>query len=304
MMQQPRDNKRARLLPSATLGTLDCNLLIRCASYLDADGLAQLGRTSARFGIPQAGQQRSLANEAAHLQFRQSATDEERGSLPKYGNESDIRLYRALELLRKPLRFDELVGNRFSPQENPASVTYTGDGYWSTAMSGHVMRGGRHFVEFSITSDEQNEQYGIRVGVIRPVSLTNGIEADWRGQVYPMNVSSSWKPAVAEKLRSQRTARWGDSNIHCCTYRCGNGQCHWTDWSNKERISDWQGHEGLGGTSGTVGLLLDLDEGTLSVLMNGRRLGVMKDGLGGEYVWFVSVYSPCIISMAKCGAPK
>ena len=127
-MMQPRDNKRARLLPSATLDTLDNDLLIRCASYLDADGLAQLGRTSARFGIPQAGQQRSLANEAAHQRFRQSATDEERGCLPKYGDESDIGLYRALELLRQPLRFDELVGNGFGPQENPASVTCTGRG--------------------------------------------------------------------------------------------------------------------------------------------------------------------------------
>ena len=154
-MMQPRDNKRARLLPSATLDTLDNDLLIRCASYLDADGLAQLGRTSARFGIPQAGQQRSLANEAAHQRFRQSATDEERRCLPKYGDESDIGLYRALESLRQPLCFDELVGNGFSPQENPASVTYTGRGDWSTAMSGHAMRGGRHFVEFTITNDEQ-----------------------------------------------------------------------------------------------------------------------------------------------------
>ena len=128
-LHKPTDHRtiQARLLPSATLGTLDDDLLIQCASYLDADGLAQLGRTSARFGMPQPGQQRSLANEAAHQRFRQSATDEERSSLPKYGDESDIGLCRALESLRRPLRFDELVGIRFRPQkENPASVTYTG----------------------------------------------------------------------------------------------------------------------------------------------------------------------------------
>ena len=100
-MMQPRDNKRARLLQSATLDALDGDLLIRCASYLAPDGLAQLGRTSARFGIPQAGQQRSLVNEAAaHQQFRQSATDEERSRLPKYDDESDVGFYRALEQLR------------------------------------------------------------------------------------------------------------------------------------------------------------------------------------------------------------
>jgi len=51
-------------------------------------------------------------------------------------------------------------------------------------------------------------------------------------------------------------------------------------------------------------LLLDLDEGTICVFKNGRRLGVMKDGLGGEYVCFVSVFSSCTISMSKGEAPN
>ena len=35
-----------------------------------------------------------------------------------------------------------------------------------------------------------------------------------------------------------------------------------------------------------MGLLLNLEAGTLAVYLNGRRLGVMKDGLSGEYCWF------------------
>ena len=304
-MVQPRDNKRARLLQSATLDALDNDLLIRCASYLDADGLVQLGRTSARFGISQAGQQRSLVNEAAHQRFRQSATDEERGQLPEYDDESDVGLCRALEQLRQPLCFDELVGDGFGPQEHPAIVTRTGLGDWSTAMSGHVMRGGRHFVEFSIPNDERDRRY-VYLGVIRPVSLTDGIdyEADWKGLVYPMTVSSSLTPALAAKLSSQRTAKWGDSNVHCCAYRCDSGNLTWTNWGKKHDFSsNWRGIERLGG-SGTVGLLLDLNEGTLSVFKNGRRLGVIKDGLGGEYCWFVTVSSPCTMSMSKSLAPN
>ena len=301
-MMQPRDNKRAWLLPSATLDTLDNDLLIRCASHLDANGLAQLGRTSARFGMSQPGQQRSLVNEAARQRFRQSATDEEGGCLPKYGNESDIGLYRALESLRRPLSFDELAGYGFGPQEHPASVTCTGSA--STAMSGHVMRGGRHLVEFTFTDDEQGI---VHLGVIRPVSLTNDIdvEAEWRGQVYPFLITSSIKPAEAERLRSQRTARWGHSNVHCCSYYCGSGDCFWTDWDNeRSSSSNWPGREGFWAESGTVGLLLDLNEGTLSVFKNGRRLGVMKNGLGGEYVWFVAARSACTISMSKGRAPN
>ena len=300
-----RDNKRARLLPSATLDPLGDDLLIRCASYLDADGLAKLGRTSKRFGVPQAGQRRSLVNEAAHQWFRQSATDEERSRLPKYDDESDVGLYHALESLRHPLCFDELAGKGFSPQEHPARVTKKdGDGFDSTAMSGQVMRGGTHFVEFAVSGNDSTVV--VNLGVIRPLSLTNGIlEADWGWEwnVDPVNVSSRYIPAAAEILRSQRTARWGDGNINCCTYYCDSGRCFWTDWNNRDDISDWQGREGLE-ASGTIGLLLDLDEGTLSVFKDGRRLGEMKGGLDGEYCWFATVYSACTISISKDRAPN
>ncbi|EJK53040.1 hypothetical protein THAOC_27593 [Thalassiosira oceanica] len=278
----PRDNKRARLQPSAALDVLGNDLLVRCASYLDADGLAQLGRSSARLGIPQAGQQRSLANEAARQRFRQSATDEDRSRLPKYDDESDVGLLRALDQLRQTLRFDKLVGN---------------------AESGHVMRGGRHFVEFEIENDERD--IALNLGVIRPVSLTDGIdlEAEWGGRVLPVRASSR-QPTLAEQLRSQRTARWGDSNVHCCTYFCFGGSCCWTDWNTEEDFSDWQGSEGFRRGSGTIGLLLDLDEGTLSVFKDGRRLGAMKEGLGGEYCWFVTADSPCTISISRGRAPN
>ena len=163
------------------------------------------------------------------------------------------------------------------------------------------MRGGRHFVEFTVAG------VAVDLGVIRLVSLTGGIdlETDWGGLVHPVHVSSSYYPAVAEKLRSQRTERWGDSNVHCCGYGCCTGSCSWTDWDYDDNCSYWQGCEGFGGRSGTAGLLLDLNEGTLSAFKNGRRLGVMKDGLGGEYVWFASVAaSRCTISMSKGSAPN
>ncbi|EJK45187.1 hypothetical protein THAOC_36211 [Thalassiosira oceanica] len=294
-------NKSATLPSNAALDILGTDLLIRCASYLDAHGLVQLGRTSARYGIPQAGLKRSLANEAARQRFRQSVTDKEKGCLPKCNDESDIGLYRALELMRQPLGFDELVGGGFSPQEHPSRFAYTGRcGVWSTALSGHVMRGGKHFVEFAITH-ERNFPH-IMLGVIRPVSLTKGInlEADWEGMVHPVMVSSSFKPAVSERLRSQRTAKWGGSNVHCCAYHSNSGRCCWTDWENEWGL----GQERLPGGRGTMGLLLNLDEGTLSVSENGGRLGMIKGGLNGQYCWFVSVYSSCTISMSKSRAPN
>ena len=38
-----------------------------------------------------------------------------------------------------------------------------------------------------------------------------------------------------------------------------------------------------------IGMLLDLDEGTLSVYKNGRKLVVMMRGLAGPYCWVVSI---------------
>ncbi len=68
-----------------------------------------------------------------------------------------------------------------------------------------------------------------------------------------------------------------------------NGTCSWTDWNleSESTINDdvqsskmeihWSGMEAFGFEDGEVGLLLDLDAGTLTVYKNGRRLGVMKD---------------------------
>eukprot|EP01046_Picozoa_sp_COSAG06_P037080 COSAG06_NODE_4150_length_4519_cov_3.696045_5_plen_84_part_00 len=38
-----------------------------------------------------------------------------------------------------------------------------------------------------------------------------------------------------------------------------------------------------------IGLLLDLDQGTMTVYKNDERLGVMATGLRGEYSWAVSL---------------
>ena len=39
-----------------------------------------------------------------------------------------------------------------------------------------------------------------------------------------------------------------------------------------------------------IGLLLDLDQGSMTVYKNDERLGVMATGLSGEYSWAVSMY--------------
>ena len=66
---------------------------------------------------------------------------------------------------------------------------------------------------------------------------------------------------------------------------------------NKCQRFDWEGMERAREASFKIGLVLDLDEGTLDVFKNDSRLGTMKTHLSGEYCWVVSMTS--IVSNAQ-----
>ena len=50
-------------------------------------------------------------------------------------------------------------------------------------------------------------------------------------------------------------------------------------------------------------MLLDLDEGTLSVYKDGRKLGVMKSGLAGQYCWVASMWNGTSVSIKRGTIP-
>jgi hypothetical protein len=52
----------------------------------------------------------------------------------------------------------------------------------------------------------------------------------------------------------------------------------------------WEGMLGAHAEGDRIGLLLDLDQGSMTVYKNDKRLGVMATGLSGEYCWAVSLY--------------
>ena len=66
----------------------------------------------------------------------------------------------------------------------------------------------------------------------------------------------------------------------------------------------WDGME-IMSSGGEMGLLLDLDldEGTLTVYKNGRKLGVMKRGLAGPYCWVASMISGTSITIKRGTIP-
>ena len=65
----------------------------------------------------------------------------------------------------------------------------------------------------------------------------------------------------------------------------------------------WAGSEGAE-AGDRIGLLLDLDAGCLTVFKNQKRLGVMAEGLTGEFVWAATLlYAGDSVRIASAPVP-
>ena len=284
---------------SCPLLSLGSDLLPRCASYLDPDCMVQLERTSTMFGRIQPGRQRSLVNETAHQVFL-GALEHERDALPKYADESDIKLYRELLLLRQALVFIKCSPNvQISDMGMRLMRIKIG---WGTAISSEVMRGGKHFVRFPITKHEW--QLLALIGIVRPLAWRTFAKSmsNYDHAVLVHGHDDSWASCdLARLLRNEAipSMRCIGSGIHCCAYSCVNGNWYSTNWGNAyvER-EDWPGVENMQ-QSGEIAMLLDFVAGTLTIYKNGRRLGIAQEGLAGEYSWMVSLGSRASIGIGR-----
>ncbi|EJK46790.1 hypothetical protein THAOC_34525 [Thalassiosira oceanica] len=99
---------------------------------------------------------------------------------------------------------------------------------------------------------------------------------------------ASLRQSQATMSWTARTGEWGTGNVHLCEDICGNGDMSLTDWDRDTEEDSWEGMEGCE-SGDAAGMLLNLDEGTLTVYKNNRCLGVMKDGLSGPYCWSASI---------------
>ena len=90
--------------------------------------------------------------------------------------------------------------------------------------------------------------------------------------------------------------RWLDGH---CFYNTGHG-ARWpgpNGWEGMQSITCQQGDR--------IGMLLDLDQGSMTVWKNGEKLGVMQaEGLSGPLCWAVSVYQQsCSARLESAPAP-
>ena len=273
---------------------LNNDSLFKIASYLPADGLLNLALTCKRFGIAPAsdsiGDSLSLVEETARRMVQNIATNEEKNALPNYDGDNWLSKYNYLQLLRVPLAFDQLTGTIEYVEGNKSRVAVNFDASewsWNTAFSNNIMMAGKHYASFEIYHG-----ISLMLGVMRPGEAMQSAQGD------PLSYSFY-------DHFTQRNGSWQYNNsVSCCIYNTHHGYCMSSDWGEGTYDSKpWDAMESLSG-SFQIGMLLDLDEGTLSVYNNGRKLGVMKRGLAGHYCWVVSMFESARISIKRGKVPE
>ncbi|EJK53030.1 hypothetical protein THAOC_27602, partial [Thalassiosira oceanica] len=124
----------------------------------------------------------------------------------------------------------------------------------SALCSNHVMRSGKHFAVFTGRGS---------IGVIRPVQIKLSDFGEGGLNEFIPRAARFWG-----YLRGQRTARWTDSNVHCCSVSI-QGISSWDDWISNKPFTSIDGFQ----RNIPIGLLLDLDEGTLSIYQKWSKAG-------------------------------
>jgi hypothetical protein len=198
----------------------------------------------------------SIAEEAAR-RWAATCTDQERGWVPRRGRESWLGLMWEVESLR---RRGAVLGRSheyitLSEGGSLATMVVNGDGYYRAAASKAVMRAGRHYVQFTMASGGD-----MFFGVIRP----------------------GWDVEGGQGAQHV---------LDHCFYDTEFG----ARYSPVHRFLHWEGMQGAMMLADRIGMLLDLDQGSMTVYKDRgdgdgpERLGVMATGLSGEYSWAVAL---------------
>jgi hypothetical protein len=189
--------------------------------------------------------------EEAARRWIASCTDQERGWVPRRGRESWLGLMWEVESLRR----GAAVLSR-----SHEHITVSEDGSRATTRAGYT--GGYWRTAASKAVMRAGRHYAqftvvsgrlMFFGVIRPGwDVGGGMDAD--------NVDG-----------------------HCFYYTCDGQRC--------PGEHDWEGMQDARKQGDRIGMLLDLDQGSMTVYKNDERLGVMATGLSGEYCWAVTMGS-------------
>ena len=273
------------------------DIVIRFASYLSSRDLVSLALTCRKFGSRQLHDRELSLVETTAQKIMCNADKEEREALPKLTNQTYIEVYSELEQLRLPRVFDQLIGEGIThaTHDDESHIIFV-SGCKSTAICNHVMRAGKHYATFTIMEESSR-----RIGIVRPLTNLGDDDSEEDSSIdawnnYPGG-RRSFDPLIPYFERNESNElieRWGDSANYCSlTVTNTGGGCCWNSWQPDatHKICGWDGLNTAKFANGDkVGMLLDLDAGALIVYKNCQSLGILKDGLSGEYCWVATLW--------------
>ena len=316
IIRNKNDNNKKQKVNNDKEGVLfNTDTLSKITSYLPSTDLLNLGLTSKRFSAPfQSNNDKpSLIEESARIAVQDIATEEQLAVLPYYQGSSSLEVNHHLQLLRGPLTFDQLVGAEYVEKEDKSCVKYLPilsiesimiDNYGyknemnyciGTAFSNNIMAGGKHYATFktyqppsTISKIHHPYELGrVLVGVMRP------------GEV---NAFARDVPFLKDFYENFHRHTYKNNGIQCCMYDTGLGDCISSDWIDRLSVDTWE-RSVIMIPGDEIGMLLDLDEGMLTVYKNGRKLGVMRRGLAGPYCWVVSMFEGAQVTIQRGTIP-
>ena len=192
--------------------------------------------------------------EEAGRRWVTACSEQERGWVPRRELESWLSLMHEVELLRLPLAFGRAHPSMTISAGGAVATKAPPQVEFSPAASKVVMKSGRHFAEFTVLSTRA----GIMFGVIRPNCIVESNNA------YAVPGHCFYNTASGQSWR-------------CSEWHSSTG----TRWEGKQHARE---------VGDRIGMLLDLDQGSMTVWKNGERMGVMVvEGLRGPFCWAVEV---------------
>eukprot|EP01046_Picozoa_sp_COSAG06_P013317 COSAG06_NODE_803_length_12172_cov_16.477595_5_plen_322_part_00 len=189
--------------------------------------------------------------EEAGRRWIADCTNQEQGWVPRRGRESWLGLMWEVEALRRGAVFGRSHAGITLSEGGSVATNSVYDSNYRAAASKAVMRAGRHYAQFTVE---------------------HGYMHMWSGVIRP-----GWDMEAGQKPQNAHVV-----DGHCFYYTGSGRRC--------PGVRDWEGMQGAKEDGDRIGLLLDLDQGTMTVYKNDKRLGVMATGLSGEYSWAVTLY--------------
>jgi hypothetical protein len=263
-----------------------------------------LPRTASAAGTAAAGaaaqqlEMLSIVEEAAR-RWIADCTDQERGWVPRCGRDSWLGLMSKMQsLCREAAVFGRShLSITVSEGGQLATIDYRPRSY-ETAATTAVMHAGWHCMQFTVasTGNMSHPQAGLQsmsmcCGVIRPGWDVGTMQDAPRASEHCFY-------RTFDGMRYAGTRGWDKL--------CSTATATYMDHEGilGRGAHDWEGMQGATEEGDRIGMLLDLDQGSMTVYKNDERLGVMATGLSGEYCWAVSLLVPgCSVRIDPVALP-